>query len=98
MPKIPADYSQTIIYKFCCKDTNIKDIYIGHTTSFTQRKSAHKFNCYDENGKQYNKSLYKCIRDNGGWDNWSMIQIEQVDCKGKREAEAIEHQWIEKLA
>jgi hypothetical protein len=98
MPKITADYSQTIIYKFCCKDTNIKDVYIGHTTNFTQRKSAHKSGCYNEAGVQYNKLLYECIRDNGGWDNWSMIQIEQVECKNKREADAIEHKWIEGLA
>jgi hypothetical protein len=98
MPKIPADYSQTIIYKFCCKDTNIKDIYIGHTTNFTQRKSHHKSGCYNEDGEQYNKSLYKCIRDNGGWDNWSMIQIEQVECNDKREAEALEHKWVELLS
>lgn len=98
MPKIPADYSQTIIYKFCCKDTNIKDVYIGHTTNFIQRKSQHKSGCYNEDGEQYNKSLYKCIRDNGGWDNWSMIQIEQVKCNDKREAEAIEHKWVELLS
>ena len=42
MPKNPADYSETIIYKLVCKDSSIKEIYIGHTTNFVQRKNSHK--------------------------------------------------------
>ena len=45
MPKTEIDYSNTIIYKIVCKDQNIKDIYVGHTTNFVQRKHAHKQNC-----------------------------------------------------
>ena len=92
------DYLRTVIYKFCCKDTNIKEIYIGHTTNFTQRQAQHKSNCYNTNGVQYDKLLYKCIRENGDWANWKMIQIAKVKCADKREAEAIEHQWIEQLS
>jgi hypothetical protein len=33
MPKVKMDYSNTIIYKIFCKDTNIKEAYIGHTTN-----------------------------------------------------------------
>jgi hypothetical protein len=39
MPKNQTDYSKTIIYKLCCLDTDVKDIYIGHTTHFTSRKN-----------------------------------------------------------
>ena len=28
MPKTRTDYSHTIIYKICCKDVSINDIYI----------------------------------------------------------------------
>ena len=28
MPKIQTDYSNTIIYKICCKDVSINDIYV----------------------------------------------------------------------
>ena len=42
MPKVKADYSNTIIYKLCCNDPSITEIYIGHTTNFTQRKNRHK--------------------------------------------------------
>jgi len=98
MPKIPPDYSHTIIYKICCKDISINDIYIGHTTNFIQRKNSHKTSCCNENDKKYNQYVYKFIRNNGGFDNWSMIQIEERNCKNKRDAEAIEHYWIETLA
>jgi len=98
MDKNQMDYSKTIIYKLCCKDPNIKDIYVGHTTNFTQRKNTHKCCCYNENNKKYNQYVYKFIRDNGSWDNWSMIQIQQHNLKNKREAESTEQYWIEKLA
>jgi hypothetical protein len=95
MPKIQSDYSKTIIYKLCCKDPNITDIYIGHTTNFIQRKNQHKTSCVNENSKNHNTYVYKFIRQNGGWDNWSMIEIEKHDCKDKRQAESIEQYWIE---
>ncbi len=97
MPKIESDYSNTIIYKLCCKDPTIKDIYIGHTINFTERKRTHKNSCINENNKKYNQYVYQFIRNNGGWDNWNMIQIEIIHCNNKREAELKEHEWIEKL-
>ena len=98
MPKTIADYSKTIIYKLCCKDSSVNEIYIGHTTNFNQRKNSHKICCNDINNKNYNRYVYKFIRDNEGWENWSMIQIEECICKDKREAESIEHYWIEQMA
>jgi len=97
MPKIQSDYSNTIIYKICCNDVNITDIYIGHTTNFTQRKHNHKINCCSENASNYNMNVYKFIRKNGGWDNWSMVQIENIFCNNKREALTKERLWIESL-
>jgi len=98
MPKTQTDYLRTIIYKICCRDVSINDIYIGHTTNFTQRKQNHKSSCCNENSNNYNLYVYKFIRENGGWDNWTMIQLEEHNCKNKREAEATEHYWIEQLA
>lgn len=45
MPKVEIDYSNTIFYKIFCKDTTIKDLYVGLTTNFVQRKHAHKQSC-----------------------------------------------------
>ena len=66
MPKTQTDYSHTIIYKICCKDISINDIYVGHTTNFIQRKTQHKTSCYNINGKKYKQYVYEIIRNNGG--------------------------------
>ena len=97
MPKVEIDYTQTTIYKICCKDTLITDIYVGHTTNFTKRKNQHKTSCSNENDKKYKQYVYEFIRQNGGWENWTMLQIENIKCKDKREAEAKEQYWIEYL-
>jgi glucosamine 6-phosphate synthetase-like amidotransferase/phosphosugar isomerase protein len=94
MPKCQMDYSHTIIYKICCKNTNIKDTYIGHTTNFTKRKNQHKTLL---NNESCNRKVYEFIRANGGWNNWSMLQIEDYNCQNKREAEMRERYWIETL-
>jgi hypothetical protein len=97
MPKIQTDYSQAIIYKLCCKDPTISEIYIGHTTNFTQRKNNHKSNCCNENSNNYNLYVYNFIRNNGGWNNWTMVQIETYNCNNKREAEMRQRHWVETL-
>ena len=97
MPKTKTDYSKTVIYKIVCNDLNVKDIYVGSTIDFTRRKSNHKNQSAYVNGKQYNYKLYQFIRNNGGWDNWSMIEIEKFPCNDKREAETRERYYYELL-
>ena len=97
MPKTQMDYSHTIMYKICCKDISNEGLYIGHTTNFIQRKNQHKTTCCNQNLNNYNLNVYQFIRENGGWDNWSMIQIEEYSCNNKREAEMRERYWIENL-
>ena len=97
MPKVKADYSNTVIYKLCCNDPSINNVYIGHTTNFTQRKSNHHSNCCNKNVENYNMYLYQFIRNNGGWENWSMLKIEDYNCNDKYEAMNRERYWIETL-
>jgi len=97
MPRKEIDYSKTIIYKLCCKNPEIKDIYVGHTTDFTKRKNRHKYCCITENNKSYNYNVYKFIRDNGNWDNWDMVMIEEHSCENKLQAERKEREYIENL-
>tara|TARA_R110001606_G_C15080624_1_gene617194 strand:+ start:119 stop:667 length:549 start_codon:yes stop_codon:yes gene_type:complete len=92
-----ADYSKSLIYKICCKDSTIQDIYIGSTINFRNRKYDHKECCNNEKKKQHTQHKYKFIRDNGGWDNWEMIQIKDFSCKNKRELEAEERKVFEEL-
>jgi len=97
MPKKEIDYSKCIIYKLVCDDLNIKDIYVGHTTDFRRRKNRHKQGCINENLASYNFRVYDTIRKNGGWDNWSMIEIEKYSCNDSNEATARERHWLEEL-
>ena len=91
MPKTPIDYAKTIIYKLVHKDDLYdENIYTGHTTEMTKRKAEHKSSCNNPNSDKYNQKNYKYIRENGGWDEWCMIEIEKYPCKDKPEAIARE--------
>jgi len=94
MPKSEIDYSNTIIYKITCKDTNIKDIYIGHTTNFVQRKHAHKQSCINDKSFNYKCKLYEVIRNNGGWQNWKMEIINFFNCQDHYEARKKEQEYF----
>ena len=91
------NYQNGLIYKLCCKDTDITDIYIGSTTSFRHRKKQHKSDCNNEKRHAYNYDVYKFIRENGGWENWDMILIEYYKCDTKLELEKREREVIENL-
>jgi hypothetical protein len=97
MPRKPIDYSKTVFYKIVCNDLNIPDCYVGHTTQFTKRKAHHKSNCCNELSPFYLFPLYQAVRKNGGWDNWSMIPIEEKSLNSALEALRIEREWLEKL-
>jgi predicted RND superfamily exporter protein len=97
MPKTPMDYSKTIIYKIVCNDLSIKESYVGHTTDMTNRKWGHKSVCNNEKNKSYNLKIYQIIRENGGWDNWSMVLVEKFPCKDKYEACKREREVYEEL-
>ena len=86
-----------LIYKIVCNDLNITDTYVGSCQAFRARKHKHKSNCNNSNDKAYNFNVYQFIRSHGGWDNFSMIQIENVLFSQKRELLARERYWIETL-
>jgi hypothetical protein len=97
MPKKNIDYSNTIIYKIVCNDLIITDVYVGHTTNFIKRKALHKSDCNNINRKAYNLKIYNIIRNNGGFENWSMIEIEKYPCNDINEATARERYYYELL-
>ena len=92
-----VNYNKMIIYKLCCKNPEIKDIYVGHTCNHIRRKYEHKKCSINPNSKDYNCYVYKFIRDNGGFQNWDMTMIEEYPCENKLEAERRERYWIETL-
>jgi hypothetical protein len=97
MPKIEIDYSNTIIYKITCKDPLIKDIYVGHTTNFVQRKHSHKQSCNNLKSKNYKLKLYQVIRANGGWKNWIMEIIDFFNLNDHYEARQKEQEYYVSL-
>jgi len=97
MPKVEIDYSNTIFYKIFCKDPVIKDLYVGLTTNFVQRKHAHKQSCKNEKALNHNCKLYNAIRSAGGWDNWQMEIIAFHNCADSYEARKKEQEYFEAL-
>lgn len=91
------DYSKTIIYKIVFKDINIKDSYVGSTTDFIRRRCDHKRNVIKINSPLYNKYLYKYIRNNEGWDNWEIVEIERYNAVDSNDAFKRERHWLETL-
>lgn len=97
MPIYDIDYSNTIFYKIYCKDENVTDLYVGHTTNFVQRKYAHKRACTREKDSNYKQKVYQAIRNNGGWENWKMVIIGFHECECHYDARKIEQQYFEDL-
>ena len=91
---MPLNYQNSVVYKICCKDPEITDIYVGSTTNFKRRMSQHKTNCKNEKN---NYTVYRFIRDHGGFENWSVVKIRDVCCKDKYELVAEERKEFEKL-
>lgn len=77
-------YKPYIMYKITCNDDE-NLIYIGSTTNFRCRKNKHKNSCINEKSHDYNVDLYKNIRENGGWSNFTIKPIEMYysECKIK---------------
>ena len=96
MPRKVIDYSKTIIYKIQHEDDD-ELLYVGHTTDFTKRKSAHKQGTNNPNNRVYNLKVYKIIRDSGGWDRFRMIEIKKYPCNDANEAEAEEDRIMQEM-
>jgi hypothetical protein len=92
------DYSQGTIYKLCCLDTNVLEVYVGSTLCFYRRKYFHKYACTAPGHKYYNLRVYQFIRAHGGWDNWEMVQIEAYPATNKRDLECRERDCMERFS
>jgi len=97
MPRQNIKFENNMNYKIVCKDVNVKDVYVGRTTSFISRKSSHRKGSNSEGKLNSDRLLYKTIRENGGWDNWEMILIENYPCENNIDADKRERYWVEQL-
>ena len=37
-----VNYENSVIYKLCCTDPTVTEVYVGSTTNFRKRKNQHK--------------------------------------------------------
>ena len=95
MPKIDVDYQNTIIYGIF-NTLNPSIYYVGMTTNLCKRKARHKYysNNTDEKNGKYNFPLYTTIRNNGGWDAFTVNVIEIYPCNSRLEASARENHYF----
>lgn len=95
-----VNYAKSVIYKLCCKDPSITDVYVGSTINKNRRKQQHKSCCNNENienNKSYNYYVYEFIRSHGGFFNWDMVVIEDFPCNSKQQLETRERYWLDEL-
>lgn len=97
MPRTKSDFSKSVIYKLCCKDKEVTDIYVSSTTNIVKRRYLHKYCCKKESDKNYNLYVYRFIRDNGNWENWDLVEVERYSAIDKRDLERRERHWFETL-
>ena len=97
MPKGKIDYSNSYIYKLCCKNVNIKEEYVGSTSNMRNRKYKHKQNCRNKTSIKYNYLVYQFIRNNGGFENWDMILVEKYNATDNADLRKRERYWKEQL-
>jgi hypothetical protein len=92
-----VNYENACVYKICCRDPLITDIYIGSTCDMKKRKQGHKQDCNNDKRVQYNYYVYQFIRDNGGFLNWCMVEIEKYKATDKQDLHKRERFHIESL-
>ena len=63
------------------------NFYIGSTTNYYRKTIELKTSCNNPNNKNYNLKMFENIRNNGGWINWIMVQLEIINNITKRDAE-----------
>lgn len=86
-----------VIYEIRCKDEKVTDFYIGHSSNFIPRIRTHKTSCINPSNPMYDYKIYKTIRENGGWDNWTIKIIEELGNVTKLDARKREEELTKQL-
>jgi len=71
-------------------------VYVGSTTKFSQRKTAHKHDCNNKEGKHFTIPIYCHIRDNGGFNCFEVIPIQSLKLENKTQLLIAEQVEIDK--
>lgn len=90
------DYSKGCIYKIKHNDAyNDDNIYIGSTCNLIRRRNKHKQMCNSPDLQEYNRNVYKYIRDNGGWEQFVVLKISDYPCNSKSELNIEERRYLD---
>ena len=73
------------IYKISCKDISIPYTYIDTTNSFKDKKYDLKTN------RIIDDKLCEIVKNNGGWENWEIVELEKVVGDEKKLLERLEY-------
>ena len=91
-----TEINDYIIYKIVCLSNNDL-VYVGSTANFYVRRRHHKSNCTNTLSENYYQKKYIAIRENGGWENWNMLIIDELKQITLIESKQIEEAWRIKL-
>ena len=85
---------RTMFVIYCIyNDIYPNHFYVGHTKNFKNRKKDHKNRCNNPTNERYNLKVYQFIRENGGWENWTMELLEDLGDITEDDAEFREEYW-----
>ena len=85
-----------VVYKIVCL-SNPNLVYVGSTANFYTRRKCHKTCCNNPNDKHHNYKKYIVIRENGGWDNFNMVIVDEPKQITLIKSRMIEEEWRVKL-
>jgi hypothetical protein len=85
------------IYKIFCKNPEVKDIYVGSTSQLKDRIKTHRTTVNNPNNPHSGYKLYTTIKANGGWDNWNVEVLEEMENVAKIDARKKEEEWSKQL-
>jgi hypothetical protein len=88
-----ANYNESRIYKIYCTLSTINEFYIGSSARYEERCILHKSDCNNINSIRYSLKLYQYIRNNGGWNNFTVEVLEKYPCKNRTELNIREEWW-----
>tara|TARA_R110000744_G_scaffold37086_8_gene85291 strand:+ start:1539 stop:2084 length:546 start_codon:yes stop_codon:yes gene_type:complete len=80
-----------------CKDPNKEEIYVGSTKNIYRRAYNHYTSSSIPNNKEYNYKKNVYIRENGGWDNFQLIKLCDVNYSNPLELRMKEQEFIDIL-
>jgi hypothetical protein len=80
-----------------CEDEGVDEFYIGSSVDLKSRIRTHRFACNNITSKDYNMKVYNYIRNNFGFENFTVKTIQRFPCENEKELHQREQEWIDEL-